>query len=65
MLKRKVKKKNSANKLAVAPSKEVGKKPNYKIIKIVRAFSLVDTCLKMRVCKPSCDVTLFERPSII
>ena len=30
---------------------------NYKIIRIVRAFSLVSSCVKVRVCKDSCNIT--------
>ena len=34
----------------------------YKIFKTVRAFSLVDKCVQMRVCKHGCDVTFSVFP---
>ena len=34
----------------------------YKIFKTVRAFSLVDRCVQMRVCKHGCGVTLYVFP---
>ena len=34
----------------------------YKIFKIVRALSLVDRCVEMRVCEHGCDVTLSVFP---